>query len=126
MAGHCASCRGRPTFGILSDDWDSKTAARQLILDESVKPEAVDPEFDGSVLIYACRECGDVWCGGIAARITRLDDRIRWTEISKYWIDYGAANDGAENDQHFVFEATGIGPFDFRFQAIPVCAWELS
>jgi len=101
-----------PNIGVLSDDWDSRTAARELVLAEPVDGGAVDPEFIGHVLIYACRECGDVWCGGVAAKITRSGGRIRWAEISNYWINWGSA----ESAEHFVFDPADVGPFDFDFE----------
>jgi len=86
--------------GVLSKDWDSRPFAQQLLL-----KEPGFPRLEGRRLIYGCRECLDVDCGGIAATITRVGDLIRW-ELQEYWIDH------AEN--RLMLEPTAIGPLEFE------------
>jgi hypothetical protein len=85
--------------GVLSKDWDSATFVRQLLLEEPG-----EDRLDGRRLVYACRECLDVECGGVAATITRVAAHIRW-DLEGYWIDHA--------DGRLMLEPTTIGPIEF-------------
>jgi hypothetical protein len=86
--------------GVLSDDWGSDGLARQLLVENPF-----DERLEGRALIYGCRECLDIDCGGIAARISRFEDRIRWDVIERYWVD--------DEEDRLVFRPTNVGPFEF-------------
>ncbi len=88
--------------GVLSERWDSKGFARQLLL-----KEAAESRLEGRALIYGCRECLDLDCGGIAAKVMRVGKRIRWESLERYWVDH-------EQDR-FVFKPIDVDPMEFDF-----------
>lgn len=53
-----------------------RRAAKQLRL--AAKSELAS----GRVPIYVCAECGDLGCGALAVRVTKLDDSFVWSELS--------------------------------------------
>jgi len=87
-------------IGVLSDNWDSGELARQFAGETSV-----DARLGGRALVYGCRECLDVDCGGIAVKIVGLGDRVRWNVLEQFWMDH--------EQGCFVFESTDVGPFEF-------------
>jgi hypothetical protein len=88
-------------IGVLSDAWDSDLLARHLLLDASI-----DDRLENRALIYGCRECLDINCGGITAEISKSVDRIRWERIDRLSIDWIAGCD-------LEFEPIDAGPFTF-------------
>ncbi len=85
---------------VLSDDWSTSDFARQLLLEASG-----DHRLEGRAQIYACRECLDINCGGIAVKVTAVGNRVRWESFEKFWPDY-------ETDS-FEFEPIHAGPYEF-------------
>jgi hypothetical protein len=89
-------------IGVLSHDWNGAELARQLLLEAPS-----DPRLKGGTLIYGCRECLDVACGGIAVKIARVNGHITWSPLERYWFDAG--------HDEVLFKSTKIGPFEFDF-----------
>src|SRR5579862_1723330 len=69
-------------IGLLSDEWPGSGSARALVLEQ---PE--NPRMLGRVRLYGCPECLDINCGGIATRISRDGDRIRWDRLEEFQYD---------------------------------------
>jgi len=94
--------------GVLGDRWDSTTFARQLIADV-----AGDSRLGGRTQIYGCGECLDIYCGGIAAVIVRRGDRIEWSRIERFDMQYRDA--GEHVVAELAFTTLALGPYEFDF-----------
>lgn len=73
---------GTPNVGVISDDWDSSDLARQLIGEMTI-----DQRLEGRSLIYGCRECLDVDCGGITVKVSRTGATVQWKDFEEFWSD---------------------------------------
>jgi hypothetical protein len=82
------SLLGIEEVGVLSKDWDSKDFARRLVLDESTNPDLGARALDGRAIVYGCRECLSVDCGGVAVKVTQVGNRIRWGEFEEFSTDW--------------------------------------
>jgi hypothetical protein len=71
--------------------------------------EALDPRLDDRAILYGCRECLDIECGGIAASISQIGDGIRWDKF----VSFGRLYDA---DDNWILEPIDIGPFEFDLE----------
>ncbi len=91
-------------IGVLSPAWPSVAFARGLLNEE------MDPLLDGRATIYGCRECLDILCGGISVVVSSVGDRIMWSDISRYDMDWGNA---AAPTEAMNYTPKAVGPFEF-------------
>lgn len=93
-----------PNIGVLSRRRPSEGFARQLL------GETSDPELEGHAMIYGCRECLDVWCGGQAVSISLADNRVRWSVLKNFRMEGDPPPGETEGIR---FERPRVGPFEF-------------
>jgi len=96
-------------IGVLSDRRSGAEVARELLLE---RPS--DEQLGGRVQIYGCRECLDIWCGGIAAVVTRQRHSVRWECIERFQVDYSDNGEGFVAD--FVFVPIGSASYEFDLE----------
>lgn len=86
-AGRGFAINGRPLGALVAlgdvvcvfdtvDRARARSAARQL------RGAAPSELASGRVPIYVCAECGDLGCGAVTVRVTKLDDCFVWSELS--------------------------------------------
>ena len=60
--------------------WLDKKYERQVIEEFRLKNK---PELSsGRTMIYICPECGDIECGAITVKISKLDNKIIWSDFA--------------------------------------------
>lgn len=94
-------------IGVLSHSKNSSLGFARALLLETEGPR----QLDGRVQLYGCRECLDIYCGGIATTVTRRGDTVCWEKIERFLVDYETVGDLAH--PRFVFESIDAGPYEF-------------
>jgi hypothetical protein len=59
----------------------------------------------GRTSIYACPECGDIGCGAVTVRISRVGDRILWSDF--------ASENGREAPSEIVADDIDFDPREY-------------
>jgi hypothetical protein len=67
--------------------------------------EAAPSLSSGRTSIYVCPECGDIGCGAITVRISRVGDRILWSDF---------ASEGREAPYKIVADDMDFDPREYR------------